>query len=255
MPYCTWTDVLAVYPEASNITGLSTTALRDALLEKASGLVDNFLSPVMHTPVEPRTGGAGYDPIIVEACACLGADLAVYRKARGTDDISTEQYPQSGRMFTGTRHMHRAMGMLDALYGALAAIDEKTTAGEVATPEVLATLSTTNGTLSARYAGGRYQGETSHRYVVTITSSGGTVAAGTLAVTVTRDDGEEVLSEQLINSGGWYSVEHGLQLRFTEAASSAVWTQDEYWTLNCYPPEAQDVGAAGGVSSRPLVLG
>lgn len=252
MAYCTWQDVLAVYTEASTI--VSTTALQDAVLEKASGLVDNFLSPVMHTPVQPRSGGT-YDPIIVESCACLAADLVSYRRKHGTDDISTEIYPQSGRQFTGTLHLHRGMGMLDALYGALAALDEKTTGGETATVEVLASLSTTNGQLGARYAGGRYQGETPHRYVVTITSSGGTVEGGDLTVSVTRDDGELVLEDETINSGGWYTVEHGLQIRFQEAASSATWTQDEYWTLNCYPPEAQDVAGGSGLSSRPVVLG
>lgn len=249
MPYCTWPDVEAVYPEASSI--VTTTPARDAMLLKASGLVDNFLSPIMPMPAQPLSGG-GYDAILVDSTACLAADLAARARVKGRDDLYPEDY--SGRRFTCTAYGHAGYGQLAALYDSLAALAARQTPGEVALVGMVSTLTTTNGALQARYSGGRFQGETPFRYVVTITSTGGTVAAGTLAADVVREDGEELWSEQLISDGSWLDIERGLQIRFQEALAAPTWASGDSWTLTCTPAEVQDM-PSGGVSSRPVVLG
>jgi len=248
MPYCTWADVEAVYPEASSI--LTTTVARDAEIAKASGLVDAFLSPVMPTPVQPQAGA--YDAILVDACACLAADLVARRRVKGRDDLYPEEY--SGRRLTCTPLGHAGYGQLAMLFANLAALAEQQTPGEVAAVGIVASLTTTNGALQARYVGGRFQGETPYRYTAEVTSAGGTIAAETLTITVTREDGEAIWTDLVVRDGSWMDVERGLQLRFQEALASPAWASGDSWALTCTPPEVQNV-SPGGVSSRPVVLG
>jgi hypothetical protein len=256
MAYCTWQDVEAVYPEASNV--ITSTSDRTNLLTRASGLADNLLAKAMHVPVPARDDGT-YDPVIVEAVANIAADLVAIRRVRGEDDVTTESYGatagRDGLKFTGTLWGHRGMGMLDGLVQGRLATDEQVTAAEAAQPEVDESgLSNSNGTIECRYKGGRFHVDRVTRYVVTISSAGGTVAGDDLTFTATRDNDEEIWTDHAVLSPGWIEIEHGLQIRFRDADAAPVWAEDDYVVIEATPFEARDV-VKGSLVSMDMPLG
>jgi len=249
--YCVWNDVTAVYEEAANIiTG--GTANQTALCVKASGIADNHLNLAMHTPVESRDDDT-YDPALVEAVACLAADLAAMRRVRDPEELETRDYNEVP--FTGTHFGHRGMGLLSGIVSGRIALDKQVTGAEVAKPEVdRSGLSTTNGEIEFRYSGGRFNGDREKSYVLTISSSGGTVAGDDLTFTVVRDNDEEILTDKTVQGSGWIAIENGLEARFRDAASSPLWTENDYVTVVCIPPEEQDV-VAGDINWQDAPLG
>jgi hypothetical protein len=243
--YITWPDVQSVYPEASSV--VSATATQAEIMALASSIVDRHLSKIMPTPLEPDSDGV-YDAIAVQATACIAADLVAYRRIRGRDDLYSETYLE--RSFTGTVHGHRGMGLIEAIVEGAAPLDEAVTEGEVRAPRVAGSLSTTDGTLRGRFGGGRFIGETERSFVVTITSAGGTIAAGTLTVTIVMDGLETILEDYTIADTNWLQVKDGLELQFIDGTA---WTQNEYWTVTCYPPESKTV--PGAIRSIEVPIG
>lgn len=247
--YPTWNDVEDVWPEAGNIE--TATAARDAILDQASAVVDAFLSPVMHTPLEVEDESGEYPTVVVLGAAAIAAHLVARRRQTGDDDQWSGEY--GGRSYYGTRFLHEGLSLyLQPLYEARAALPEQTTAGETLTPRVVESFSTTNGKFRARYSGGRYLGNKETTYVVTVTSSGGTVAGDDLVVSVVRDNDETVVAALTINSSHWYGIENGLQIAFSDADSSPVWTQDEYVNLTCIPSSNEVVGGSLRTVDVPL---
>lgn len=245
--YADWTDVSELWEEASSVE--SNTSTQAAILAQASAVVDAFLSPVMQTPIE-QEGGA-YPAVVVLATAAISAHLVARRRQIGDADQWIAEY--GGRTYYGTRFLHEALSLyLQPLYEARAALPDQVTPGETVLPRLAETFTTTNGKVRVRYSGGRFSLEKETVYVVTITSAAGTVAGNDLEVSIVRDN-DETVATLTITSTGWYPIEGGLQIAFSDADSAPVWEQDDYATITCTPVSADIVG--GSLRSVDLPLG
>jgi hypothetical protein len=247
--YAAWTDVEDIWPEAGAIEDNATA--QNAVIDQASAVVDAFLSPVMITPIGLELSGS-YPDLIILGTAAIAAHLVARRRQTGDDDQWNADY--GGRNYYGSRFLHEGLSLyLQPLYEARAALPEQVTPAETIAPKVVESFTTTTGTAIARYSGGRYLGDKPTSYVITISSSGGTVAGNDLTITIVRDNDETIVTDLSISSSGWHGVENGLQISFKDPASSPVWTEDEYITITCEPVTLAVVG--GTMRSVDLPLG
>lgn len=248
MPYCSWDDVLGIMERAGDI--LTETADQDAELALASDLVNDYLSPLMVTPVQATDGA--YPAFVVRLTALFCADLVAVRRYHGDDDIYDKTY--DGMEFTGSKWGHMAMSLLQAKRQAKLAVPAEVTGAEVAQPLLVTSFTTTTGTVEVMYSAGFFQDDKRGLFAFTITSAGGSVAGDDLVVSCTRDGetGDKVWDGQTITGPGWYAVQYGLLVRFVDG-SGPTWTQDETFTVTCEP--VTPTVKVEGVSSREWNLG
>ena len=231
MAYCAWTDVVTVFPEATDIEATGADQL--AIIAKAQELTDAWLSPLMRTPIQADLAGA-YPALVVEICALLAADHTAWRNLANSEE--TYEVEHDTVSYTLTRYGHRALGYVQALARQKAALADEATAPDVNTPLIERTFTTTNGVVTARFSGGIYRSESDAAYVFTIESTGGTVAGDDLTVSVKRDGDTELwtsASPMAVNGTGWHRIEHGLEVRFVDALTSPAWTNAETFKVSC----------------------
>lgn len=233
MAYCTWSDVTDILEQAGDI--ITSSADQTAELNLATELADDYLSPLMNTPVQVDDDGE-YPAFVVRFTALLCADLAALRRSWGEDDIIEVNY--DGHIYTGTKWGHRAMSMLQAKRIARLAIPDDVTPAEMQMPFLVKNFTTTDGEIQVKYSAGLFMDEKKAVYEFTISSAAGDIANDTLTVSCTRDGDETIWTDRAITGTGWYSVQHGLLVRFIDGDAPA-WTQDETFTVTCHPLDAQ----------------
>lgn len=250
MAYCTWAQIVEVFPEAGDIE--ADAGDQTIYTTKATSMVDNFLGPHTRTPVQQDSSGA-YDPLLIHVAACFGAHLVAIRHFADAEELTVELYGDEPA--TLTRYGHMAMSFIRAIAKKLAVLDSDVTVPEVQVPLVETSFTTTDGAVYARFAGGMFKRSSGATYLFTVESTGGTVAGEDLTFTVTRDNDEELwasASPLAVNGTGWHSIEYGLQVRFVDNATTPAWTNAETFTITCESFEAD--AKSGGVKTVEVGL-
>lgn len=252
MAYCDWAEVQKHLPRASDI--VSAGADQTEVLNSATKLTDAHLAGVVRVPVQ-QEGGA-YDELVVMICALFASHLVGKRRHDSEGDSYEVDY--GGTTLTGTRFFHEAMGIIQAMRQAKAFTEGQVTEADLSIPLVETSWSTTNGTVEARFITKRYLRTAPAFYVFTIESSGGTVAGDSLTFSCKRDNDEEIIlatspKEKEVLGTDWINIEYGLQVRFLDADSAPVWTEDETFKITCEPLES--IKASEGVREVELLRG
>lgn len=254
MAYCSWSDVESVFEGASTIEPV--VASQTALLVESTALTDAYLAGIIRTPHKVAVT-EDYDPLIVRINALFCADLVASRRFDGPEDQESIEY--DGNVYTGTRFGHKAMSTIQAMRQAKAFTEEQDTEPDLSKPLMNQSgMSGSNGIIEARFLMGRFMREVKTVYKVAIATAAdaGTVADETLSFTVNRDYDEDLWAAAdplSVTDTGWINIEYGLQVRFRDASSSALWQTDDYFEITCEP--FTDRVESAGVTTREVHLG